>query len=196
MTWPAVGERDTTPYESWTAAHCWEQIIMEKVYGFGGVCLQRSPSLLLVAFGLPQTLEQLPQRAVQAALAVRQLLVKDKRPDGEEPRPTVRLAIHLGQVLVEVGASDLAAHLRSVGEALALPVRLLGQAAPGEIVVSASVGRLVEGWFELESRVRPSGDGQSDQIGGYAVLGLRSQPSPLRLQGPRPLTRFVDTIGR
>jgi hypothetical protein len=40
--------------------------------GFGGVVLQRSPSLLLVAFGIPHTLEQLPQRAVQAALALRQ----------------------------------------------------------------------------------------------------------------------------
>jgi transcriptional regulator with AAA-type ATPase domain len=145
LTWPAVGEGDASPYEPWTAAHRWEQLILEKVQGFGGVCFQRSPSLLLVAFGLPQTLEQLPQRAVQAALAVRQLLVQDKRPDGEEPCPTVRLAVHLGQVLLGSGANDPAVQLLPVGEALALPVRLLGQAAPGEIMVSAPVGRLVGG---------------------------------------------------
>jgi predicted ATPase len=191
MTWPAVSAGHASPYEPWTAAHRWERIILEKVHGFGGVCLQRSPSLLLVAFGIPQTLEQLPQRAVQAALAVRQLLVQDQRPDGEEPCPTVRLAVHLGQVLVGSGANDPAAQLRPVGEALALPVRLLGQSAPGEIVVSALLGRLVGGWFELESRAGPSGDQLPDQSGTYAVVGLRPQPSPLSMQGPRPSTRFV-----
>jgi hypothetical protein len=48
--------------------------LVEKVQGFGEVLLQHLPSLFLVAFGLPHTLEQLPQRVVQAALALRQLL--------------------------------------------------------------------------------------------------------------------------
>jgi len=191
MTWPAVREGDAAPYEPWTAAHRWEQRMLTKVHGFGGVCLQHSPSLLLVAFGLPQTLEQLPQRAVQAALAVRQVLVADTRPDGEVPRPTLRLAVHLGQVLVGSGANDPVAQLLPVGEALALPVRLLGQSLPGEIVVSASVARLVRGWFELESRAGLSGDRPLDEIEVSAVVGLRPQPLPLGMQGPRPLIRFV-----
>jgi DNA-binding NtrC family response regulator/tetratricopeptide (TPR) repeat protein len=191
LTWPAVSVGDAAPYEPWTAAHRWEQIILEKVQGFGGVCLQCSPSLLLVVFGLPQTLEQLPQRAVQAALAVRQVLVADTRPDGEVPRPTLRLVVHLGQVLGESGANDPVAQLLPVGEALALPVRLLGQSLPGEIVVSASVARLVRGWFELESRAGLSGDRPPDEIEVSAVVGLRPQPLPLGMQGPRPLIRFV-----
>jgi hypothetical protein len=44
-------------------------MVVTKVREFSGVVLQHSPSLLLVAFGISQTLEQLPQRAVQAALA-------------------------------------------------------------------------------------------------------------------------------
>ena len=159
--------------------------------GYGGVCLQRSPSLLLVAFGIPQTLEQLPQRTVQAALAVRQVLGQDKRPDGEEPRPTVRLAVHLGQVLLGSGANAPTAQLLPVGEALALPVRLLGHAAPGEILVSAPVARLIEGWFELQACARPVGEAQDDRAGAYTVLGLRPQRSPLALHGQRPLSRFV-----
>ncbi len=131
LTWPAIGGGDASPYEPWTAARRWERIILEKVHGFGGVCLQRSPSLLLVAFGLPQTVEQLPQRAVQAALAVRQLLGQATRPDGKESRPVVRLAVHLGQALVGSGTHEPMAHLHPIGEVLALPVRLLGQAAPG-----------------------------------------------------------------
>jgi hypothetical protein len=63
-------------YEPWTAASRWEQALVAKVQGFGGVVPQCSPALLLVAFRIPQTLEQQPQRAVQAALALRQLVAE------------------------------------------------------------------------------------------------------------------------
>src|SRR5262245_46990454 len=39
LTWPAVGEGDVSPYEPWTAARRWEQLILEKVQGFGGGCV-------------------------------------------------------------------------------------------------------------------------------------------------------------
>jgi hypothetical protein len=70
VTWPDIMEADALRYEPWTLAKRWEQRMAEKVAGFGGVILQGSPSLCLVAFGLPRTLEQLPQRAVQVALAI------------------------------------------------------------------------------------------------------------------------------
>jgi class 3 adenylate cyclase len=122
---------------------------VEQVQAFGGVVLQRSPALLLAAFGAPQTLEQLPQRAVQAALALRQR--GGAVPDGE-PCPEMRLAGHWGPLLVDVQAPDPTAHLQALGETLAWPVRLLGQAAPGEILASLELGALVEGWYELEVR--------------------------------------------
>src|SRR5262249_56971976 len=102
----------------------------------------------------------------------------------------VRRVVQLGRVLLGSGAHAPRAPRLPVGESLALPVRLLGQAAPGEIIVSALVGRLVENWFALEARAGPSEARQPDQSGAYAVVGLRPQPSPLRMQGSRPLTRF------
>jgi hypothetical protein len=53
------------------------------------------------------------------------------------PRPVVRQAVHWAQVLVESGASDPTPRVLPIAETLAAPVRLLGQAAPGEILVSA-----------------------------------------------------------
>ena len=55
---------------------------------------------------------------------------------GERPRPR--------------GSSPL-------GETLSLPMRLLGHAAPGDILLSPQVGRLLEGWFELHGRRGTSG---------------------------------------
>src|SRR5439155_10935746 len=129
--------------------------------------------------------------AVQAALAIRHQLLEDRAADGRQPCPEVRMAVHLGQVLVDIQASNPTTRLLPLGETLSLPVRLLGQAAPGDILLSPQVGRLVEGWFELREREGPAGAGMADGIGAYAVVGVGPHFSPLEVYGKRPLSRFV-----
>jgi tetratricopeptide (TPR) repeat protein len=91
--------------------------------------------------------------------------------------------VHWGQVLVDTRASDPTARVLPIAETLAEPVRLLGQAAPGEILVSTPVRRLVEGWFELQPCEK--------SVPASTVVGLKPQRSPLALHGQRPLSRFV-----
>jgi class 3 adenylate cyclase len=183
VTWTAAVEPDPPHYEPWTVHARWEHTVLEKVQGFGGVVLQRGPSLLLVAFGLPHTLEQLSHRAVQTACVIRQMTPEGLAPGKRALRPTVRQAVHWGQVLVDGGASDPTARVLPIAETLAAPVRLLGQAAPGAILVTAPVARLVEGWFELQACARPVGGAPDDRTGAYTVLGLRPQRSPLVQRG-------------
>jgi Bacterial regulatory protein, Fis family len=133
-TWPERSEAEGRPYEPWTVASRWEQRIAEKVAGFGGVILQGSPSLCIVAFGLPQTLEQLPQRAVQAALAIQHLAVELQASAGEVAGPAIRLAGHLGTLLVTAATGESPGRWLEVGETVALPVRLLGHTVPGELL--------------------------------------------------------------
>jgi Bacterial regulatory protein, Fis family len=99
-TWPDMTEADALRYEPWTVASRWQQTVAEKVAGFGGIVLQDSPTLSFVAFGLPETLEQLPQRAVQAALAIRHQAAEGQTSAGQASSPIVRLAGHLGTLLV------------------------------------------------------------------------------------------------
>ena len=94
----------------------------------------------------------------------------------------MRQAVHWGQVLVDTGPGPHGQVL-PIAETLAEPVRLLGQAAPGEILVTASVRRLVEGWFELQPCEK--------SVLASTVVGLKPQRSPLALHGQRPLSRFV-----
>jgi tetratricopeptide (TPR) repeat protein len=159
-----------------------------KVQGFGGVVLQRSPALLLVAFGIPRTLEQLPQRAVQAALALRQLVVEGA---DHAHGPALRLVVHWGEVLVDGQAGDPTAQLRALGETLAWPVRLLGQTAPGEILLSPEMGPLVERWCEVQAREVPLQGRQPGPIGVYAVVGSRPPWARREQQGRRPRSPFV-----
>jgi tetratricopeptide (TPR) repeat protein/MoxR-like ATPase len=191
VTWPVALEPETQRYEPWTVHAQWEHTVLAKVQGFGGVVLQQGPSLLLVAFGLPHTLEQLPHRAVQTACVIRQITAAGLAAGERALRPTVRQAVHWGQVLVDGGTSDPTARVLPIAETLAEPVRLLGQAEPGGILVSAPVRRLIEGWFEVQACAKPWGAAQGDRAGAYTVLGLRPQRSPLALHGQRPLSRFV-----
>jgi DNA-binding NtrC family response regulator len=191
ITFPEPPDIEPPGFEPWTVAARWQQRIEEKVHGFGGMLLQRSPSLLVVAFGLPRTLDQLPQRAVHAALAIRQSVAEAAGSGEGASCPAVRLAVHGGTVLVDAQASNPAARVLPVGETLTLPVRLLGFAAPGEILLSAHAGRLAEGWYELERReVRLTG-GEGERLTVYALIRLGAQPSPLERMGQRALSRFV-----
>jgi hypothetical protein len=92
-----------------------------------GGLLQHASTPLTALFGLPHTVKQLPQRAVQVALAIRHLVEGGVTEEGE-PCPAVRTAIHLGQVLVDGQARDPTARLLPLGGTLSLPVRLLGHA--------------------------------------------------------------------
>lgn len=191
IKWPEAMEHHAPRVEPWTLAARWHQSITEKVQGFGGLLVQPLPTPLTAIFGLPQTLEQMPQRAVQAALALRHQLAENRALDGRQPGPEVRMAVHLGQVLVDSQASNPTARLLPLGETLSLPVRLLGQTAPGDIVLSPQVGRLVEGWFELHEREGSASAGMADGVGAYAVVGVGPRCSPLEAYGRRPLSRFV-----
>jgi DNA-binding NtrC family response regulator len=188
LTWPAPTEGEAPHYEPWTATRHWEQAILEKVRGFGGVLLHRSPSLLLVAFGMPHTLEQLPQRAVQAALVLRQLAAAT--PAGG-CCPELRQAVHWGQLVMDIEASDPTVQVLAIGDTLTRPVRLLGHTAPGEILVSPEVAPVIEGWCELQACEGPFRAEPSDRIGAYTVVGLRPRYSPLAMYARRPLSRFV-----
>src|SRR5262249_61866735 len=84
LTFPRQPADKTVRYDAWTVAAHWEQTLEEKIQGFAGVVLQRSPTLLVAAFGLPRALEQMPQRAVQAGLAIRHLVQPPELPHGEE----------------------------------------------------------------------------------------------------------------
>lgn len=166
-------------------------LIEEKVQDFGGLVLQCAASFVLAAFGIPRALEQMPQRAVQAALAMQHAVQAAQAPSAAEPSPQLRMAAHLGTVLLQAQAGMPSARELGMGETFALPVRLLGHARPGELLVSAEVGRQVEAEFTLQARALPGVDASSPDGGVYTVVRLRSSPPPVAPVQGRRLHRFV-----
>jgi DNA-binding NtrC family response regulator/tetratricopeptide (TPR) repeat protein len=158
----------TLDYEPWTAARRWERAIVERIEGFGGVLLQHSPSRLTAVFGVPRALEQASLRAVQAVLAVRRAVEQSGA-----TRPEVRSAVHIGEVRVDVHATDPIASVLPIGDVFSLPERLLGHAGPGELLVSPSVARRIERFCEMEERGAQLGPRETDLLWVHRVEGPR-----------------------
>jgi DNA-binding winged helix-turn-helix (wHTH) protein/tetratricopeptide (TPR) repeat protein len=191
VAWPKAMDRGTPREVPWTTVRRWQQVVVEKVRGFGALIVQQAPSPLIAVFGIPWTMEQMPQRAVQAALALRQLVAEGRVSEGEIPGPEMRMAIHTGHALVDVHAPDPREQLLTISDTLSRPVRLLGHAAPGEILLSPQIAGLVEGWFELHAREGPPETDTSGGVRAYAVAGWEPRRSSLQVHGKRPLSRFV-----
>ena len=177
---------DAVGFAPWTAATRWERAVAERIEGFGGVFLARSPSRYTALFGIPRALEQMPQRAVQAALAIHRAAAQ-----ASAPRPDLRAAVHVGEVRFDTTASDPVAQLFPVGDTLSLPERLLGHAGSGEVLVSPNVGRRIERSFELQARTLQLGPHDADRLTAHAVVHQRARlVSGERLDDGVP-TRFV-----
>ena len=186
LTFSAGAGAEPLDYEPWTAATRWDRAIHEKVVGFGGVFLQRSPSRMTAVFGVPRALEEMPLRAVQVGLAIQRAAAL-----GGGPRPEIRAAVHAGEVRVDVGATDPVAGLLPLGDVLALPERLLGHAGPGEVLVSPQVARRVERRCGLEPRALRLGPRDADRLTAYAVVAVQAGAAAGRPADEALLTPFV-----
>jgi DNA-binding NtrC family response regulator/tetratricopeptide (TPR) repeat protein len=175
LTFPPITHLHASHYEPWTLAATWEQLVAEKVQGFGGGFVQRSPSLLLAVFGVPRALEQMPQRAVQAALAIRRLTAESESIFAGAPRPALRIAIHSGMMLVNAQAAASDTPPLAIEDTLAYPVQLLGHAQSGDILVSPQIGRQIEPWCELQAQPISLATTASEQLTVYTVIGRRPQ---------------------
>jgi transcriptional regulator with AAA-type ATPase domain/tetratricopeptide (TPR) repeat protein len=157
-------------YEPWTESRRCERAVAERIEGFGGLLVQRTPARLTAAFGIPRALEQTAQRAVQAALAARRAV-------SQSPGAELRAAVHVGEVRFDAGAGDPATACFPVGDVWVLPERLLGHAGRGEVLISAPTARRLADGFLLQERAVQLGPREQDRVVAHAVLHPQPRPA-------------------
>jgi DNA-binding NtrC family response regulator/tetratricopeptide (TPR) repeat protein len=177
---------DARASDPWTEAMRWDRAIAERIEGFGGVFHERSASRATVVFGVPRGLEQTPQRAVQAALAIQRAVAQ-----AGTRAPDLRAAVHVGDVRIDIAAADPVARLFPIGDTLALAERLLGHAGAGEVLLSPQAARRVERSCELQPRDLQLGPKDADRLTAHTVVRLRSRAVPETVAGEGALTQFV-----
>jgi adenylate cyclase len=108
------------------------------VYRFDGIVNQLAGDGLLALFGAPVAHEDDPQRAVRAALAVRDAVhgLAERLAAEGGPTLTVRIGVHTGPVVVGSFGTELKADYTAIGDTTNLASRLQGVAAPGTILIS------------------------------------------------------------
>jgi DNA-binding SARP family transcriptional activator/tetratricopeptide (TPR) repeat protein len=142
-----AGERDPEDASSMLDRHL--DRVRAEVESFGGTVEHAIGGITMATFGVPQTREDDPERAVRAALAIRDALAGA---DGVE----LRVAVTTGGALVTDG-------VRVAGDPVATCARLQQAAPVGTVLVSETTGRATErsigygpaSLLALPGRVRP-----------------------------------------
>ena len=164
---PEIVRRRVTEFFE-TVAHC--------VADHGGVVEKFAGDAVMAAFGVQQAHEDDAQRAMRAALAMR-----DAVADLELP---ARIGIEAGEVVVEVGESTFA-----TGEAVNLAARLQEAARPGEILVGPTAYRLAAGSLVVEDAGPLELKGISGPLRAWRVVDMLDGPA-------RPLGPRAPLVGR
>ena len=150
------------------------RLMREEVERFGGTVAQLTGDGILALFGAPVAHEDDSERAVRAALAIREAL--DAYAAGVAPayefELRARVAVNTGPVVVPAG--DAPAHVlyNALGDTVNVAARLQ---ALGDLVVGPATARQVDGLFELDELGDLELKGKSETVAAFRVAGVRAQ---------------------
>jgi class 3 adenylate cyclase/tetratricopeptide (TPR) repeat protein len=130
----------------------------------GGIVEKFAGDAVLAAFGVPQAHEDDAQRAVRAALEMRESVT--------ELGLEARIGIEAGELVVEDSDSTFA-----TGEAVNLAARLQQAARPGEILVGPTVHRLAAGSLVAEEAGPLDLKGLDAPLRAWRVLDVTVEPA-------------------
>src|SRR6476659_1686688 len=161
--------------------------IITAVESFGGTIKDLAGDVVLALFGAPTAHEDDPERAVRAAIRVRDEIEEYA---GEVERGWnvagfgVRVGVHTGLVVVGAIGGGGRVEYAALGDAVNVAARLQGAASPGTVLVGDATKRLIEplfGWSDPEAFDRK---GKTEPVTAFAVVGAgRATVVPRGLEG-------------
>ncbi len=168
------------------------ELALAEVHRYEGTVNQFLGDGFMALFGAPIAHEDHARRAMLAALGLRAAVAQPMALERDESVTlAVRMGLHTGFVVVGAIGDNLRMDYTAVGDTTNLAARLQQMAAPGEIVASDAVARLVEGYASLEPGGRVDVRGRSAPITVFKVVGAGARRSPLEPAAARALSRFV-----
>ncbi|MBI4220392.1 MAG: AAA family ATPase, partial [Chloroflexi bacterium] len=157
-------------------------LLTAPVVRYEGTVARLMGDALLAFFGAPVAHEDVPQRAILAALDILDAI----KPFREELQLehgldfNVRVGINTGHVVVGDVGSAIASEYTAMGDAVNVAARMEQTAQPGTIQVSGGTYRVIAPLFEFESLGRIEVKGKSEPVEAYRVVGVKARPGRLR----------------
>ncbi len=139
---------------------------------------------VLAFFGIPETHENDPERAISAALDMREAVSKLNL--------NISTGINTGMVYVGAIGPDSHSEFTAMGTAVNLAARLEKEADPGQILVGQATYRPTRRTFEFNPLKPMTIKGISEPVNAYEVIKALSRPDKIRgIEGLR-----AEMIGR
>src|SRR5713226_196508 len=185
--------RDLDPEEARAIVDPALKLMIDTAHRYDGYVVQSTGDGIFALFGAPVAHEDHPQRALHAAIAMRDAL----RRSGEELKKQgrsgveVRIGINTGEVVLRMVHTGGHTEYTPVGHAANLAARMQTLAPAGGVVISEETRRLVEGYFELRDLGKTEVKGVSEPINVYEVTGIGALRGHFELAARRGLTKFV-----
>jgi class 3 adenylate cyclase/tetratricopeptide (TPR) repeat protein len=164
----------------------------EEIHRYEGAIAQFLGDGVMALFGAPIAHEDAPQRALYAALAIRERL----REYSEKLKKqgidfNMRIGLNTGLVVVGRIGDDLTMEYTAMGDTVNLASRMESTAQPGTIQVSENTYRLTEGYFEFKPLGEKELKGKTELVKAYQLIGVGLARTRLGVSEMRGLTPFV-----
>ncbi len=128
---------------------------------------------IMAAWGVPlQTAEEDAIQAVSCALEIQEMVASPTRKffRGEASNLKIGIGMHTGPLVAGNLGSSRRMNYTVIGDTVNLAARLEGVAGPGEVIITETTKRLIEGYFKVEKRKPVMVKGKSQPIQIYNVL--------------------------
>jgi len=158
--------------------------MVDIILKYGGTINRFLGDSVLAFFGMPETHENDPERAVLAALEMREAVSKLNL--------GMSTGINTGMVYVGAIGPDSHSEFTAMGTAVNLAARLEKEAEPGQILVGQATYRLTRRAFEYAPMQPMTIKGISEPVNAYEVI--KTLPRPEKIRGIEGLR--AEMIGR
>lgn len=166
--------------------------VRSELIAHGGTFEKFSGDAILALFGTPKAHEDDPERAVRAALAVRQGIAELNAED-EWLNLHIRIGIHTGEALVMLGARPSEGEWSAAGDVLNTAARIQSAAPTDGILVSRTTYLATRQSFVFDAAEAVQGKGKTEPIEVWEVAEERAAG---RLpQAETPLVGREDELG-
>src|SRR5262249_5976014 len=152
----------------------------EAIYRYEGTVDKYIGDCVMALFGAPVAHENDPERAIHAALEMRQRIAaidRELAANQAEPVLTLHVGVNTGTVVAGAIGHDRRRDYTVLGDAVNVAARLEAAADSGEIVVGFETHRRACHAFDFEPLGELSLKGKSRPLAAYRVLGPLARPS-------------------
>jgi class 3 adenylate cyclase/tetratricopeptide (TPR) repeat protein len=173
------------------------EIMVLKVHHYEGTVNEIRGDGILALFGAPIALEDAPQRAIRASVAIHKGIAdfNEKMKDEHRIPPILlRIGINTGTVVIGAIGIDLRVQFTVVGDTINMASRMEALAEPGTTYVTEATYRLTNNLFIFKGLGKKMVKGEKEPISVYKVLSAKEDLYRPRIGSERQI--YSRMVGR